>query len=314
MQGLRLDGFRLTSWTMMKSIAIVGAGIAGAVCASQLATLGHAVIVFDKGRGPGGRMSSRRTDSGHRFDHGASRIDVTQPALHELFAPAVVAGLLRRVDDTYTSPSGMNAIGKWLLDGQAARYATKIIRLERAASWHAFDETGLSHGPYDAVVLAIPPVNAGELVIGQNTELARTIASVRMLPRWVAVLAFSEKLKHVPDKSIVTGQIVRRSTSNAIGDAMVIEASQHWSIQHLEVDANAVGNLLTELCLPVLGSATPISIAAHRWRYAFADKPLGRPFLTDQHGLFVCGDWCLGHSIESAWLSAVAVVGSIGRA
>jgi len=299
---------------MMKSIAIVGAGIAGAVCASQLATLGHAVIVFDKGRGPGGRMSSRRTDSGHRFDHGATRIDVTQPALQELFDPAVAAGVLRRVDDAYTSPTGLHALCKWLLDGLPAQYATKIIRLERTASWNAFDEKSQSHGPFDVVVLAVPPVNAAEAVVEQNTELASTIASVRMQPRWVVMLAFSEPLNRVPDQSIVNGHTVRRSTSNPVGDALVIEASQYWSIQHIEMAANAVGKLLTELCLPVLGSATPISIAAHRWRFALADNPLGRPFLTDQYGLFVCGDWCLGHSIESAWLSAVAVVGSIGRA
>jgi len=259
-------------------------------------------------------MSSRRTDSGHRFDHGAPRIDVTQPALHELFAPAVVAGVIRRVDDAYTSPSGMNALCKWLLDGLAAQYATKIIRLERTDSWNAFDEKSQSHGPFDAVVLAVPPVNAAESVIGQNAELARTIASVRMLPRWVAMLAFSEPLNHVPDQSIVNGHLVRRSISNSAGDALVIEASRDWSIEHIEMDADTVGKTLLELGRPCFGSATPESIAAHRWRYAFADKPLGRPFLTDQHGMFVCGDWCLGHSIESAWLSAVAVVGSIGRA
>ena len=52
------------------TIAIIGAGIAGAICASELVRNGHKVIVFDKGRSAGGRMSSKRTENGY-IDLGA---------------------------------------------------------------------------------------------------------------------------------------------------------------------------------------------------------------------------------------------------
>ena len=55
-------------------IAIIGAGMAGLTCATRLSAAGHEVSVFDKGRGPGGRMASRRVEHGgetFRFDHGA---------------------------------------------------------------------------------------------------------------------------------------------------------------------------------------------------------------------------------------------------
>ena len=41
-------------------IAIVGAGISGLMAATYLAEKGKAPVLFDKGRGPGGRMSTRR--------------------------------------------------------------------------------------------------------------------------------------------------------------------------------------------------------------------------------------------------------------
>ncbi|MBJ7444199.1 MAG: NAD(P)-binding protein, partial [Sphingobium sp.] len=38
------------------TLAIIGAGMAGLACADRLAEDGVAVRLFDKGRGPGGRM------------------------------------------------------------------------------------------------------------------------------------------------------------------------------------------------------------------------------------------------------------------
>ena len=45
------------------TIAIVGAGIAGLSCADRLRAAGWAVTLFDKGRAPGGRLSTRRLDT-----------------------------------------------------------------------------------------------------------------------------------------------------------------------------------------------------------------------------------------------------------
>ena len=55
-------------------IAIVGAGLAGLTCAQFLAQAGHHVHVFDKSRGPSGRMSTRRSSDAStewQCDHGA---------------------------------------------------------------------------------------------------------------------------------------------------------------------------------------------------------------------------------------------------
>jgi len=53
----------------MKSLAIIGAGIAGITLARQLQDSAE-VSVFEKSRGFGGRMATRRAGS-YQFDHGA---------------------------------------------------------------------------------------------------------------------------------------------------------------------------------------------------------------------------------------------------
>ena len=63
---------------MTLDVAVIGAGMAGLAAARTLAAAGHAVQVFDKGRGIGGRLSTRRTDYG-AFDHGAQYATVRDP-------------------------------------------------------------------------------------------------------------------------------------------------------------------------------------------------------------------------------------------
>ena len=51
-------------------IGVIGAGIAGGYLVSALGQLGHEVVVFEKSRGFGGRLATRRGE-GVQFDHGA---------------------------------------------------------------------------------------------------------------------------------------------------------------------------------------------------------------------------------------------------
>ena len=56
-------------------VAVLGAGLSGLTCARRLTEQQHTVKVFEKARGPGGRMSTRRAGP-LRFDHGAQYFTV----------------------------------------------------------------------------------------------------------------------------------------------------------------------------------------------------------------------------------------------
>jgi len=62
----------------MIRVAIVGTGMAGLACARRLASAGVAPVLFDKGRGPGGRLATRRAE-GLQFDHGAQYVTARDP-------------------------------------------------------------------------------------------------------------------------------------------------------------------------------------------------------------------------------------------
>ena len=75
--------------------AVIGAGIAGLSCARALAASGVHVTVFDKSRGSGGRMSTRRGE-GWACDHGAQYFTARDPLFQAELARWQAAGVAAR--------------------------------------------------------------------------------------------------------------------------------------------------------------------------------------------------------------------------
>ncbi|RYE52407.1 MAG: FAD-binding protein, partial [Rhizobiaceae bacterium] len=99
--------------------AIIGSGMAGLACADALASAGHSAELFDKGRGAGGRMATRRmhTPLGQvSIDHGAQYFTVRDPGFAQLVARWRSAGIatpwVPAGKDAWIGIPGMNAVIK----------------------------------------------------------------------------------------------------------------------------------------------------------------------------------------------------------
>jgi predicted NAD/FAD-dependent oxidoreductase len=52
--------------------------------------------------------------------------------------------------------------------------------------------------------------------------------------------------------------------------------------------------------------ATPAHASVHCWRYAKTLQPLGTThMLSKKQGIGLCGDWCIGHRVEDAFVSGL---------
>ena len=79
-----------------ESIAVIGAGVSGCALVAQLRRLGYtgSLSLWETGRGPGGRASTRRSrqDHGLRIDHGAPLLNITGATEPLLLQPLLAGG------------------------------------------------------------------------------------------------------------------------------------------------------------------------------------------------------------------------------
>jgi hypothetical protein len=312
---------------MEKPIAIIGAGPAGLACARTLTQAGRGVVLLDKSRAAGGRLATRRAEALGRkfqFDHGAQYVRARDPAFAALLRGLVASGQAAEwaiEDDTrFVGAPGMSALGRALADGLALTTNVTVTRLTRVdADWQAHDAGGGVHGPFAAVVLATPAPQAVPLLAPHAPQLAEAADATVVAPCWALMAAFDAPLPTVPNvlraKDHAIAWVARDSAKpgRAAGtECLVVHAGPEFSRAHLEWDAAAVAPPLLAALESLAGALpAPIHLAAHRWRHALVETPLGAPFLRDAAiGIAACGDWCLGPRVESAWLSGVA----LGRA
>jgi renalase len=131
----------------MTDIAVIGAGIAGLVCAQQLSQAGYSVIVVEKSRGLGGRLATRRLH-GTLADHGACYLkpkgellerfveilrdrhilEVWTDEVYELTTGALLSEPKNR-SPRYVAPGGMSAIAKSLAPGLEILLNQRVIAI-----------------------------------------------------------------------------------------------------------------------------------------------------------------------------------------
>ncbi|KAA5544511.1 FAD-dependent oxidoreductase [Roseiconus nitratireducens] len=326
-------------------VAIVGAGMAGLTAARTLSDHGIDVTVFDKSRGVGGRMSTRRVELPGRgvlrFDHGAQYFTardgrfcrlvnswmhdgLAQPWLGRIVQLSADGSIEEEKRGTarYVGVPGMNQIAKHLAADLVTRLRTPITRVAgQPGSWTLHDQSGETHGPFEIVLCNCPPDQTLRLIDGIS-RLAEPVRQVEMRPCWAVMLA-ADCLGDLP----FDGAFVQDSPISWIASdhakpgrdqppTWMIHASADWSLRHLECDPEMVSETLVAQFRSLVGrEAGPVLFRqAHRWRYAVPASPLESESLYDAtEGIGVCGDWCGGARIEAAYLSGSALAGAVLR-
>ena len=337
----------------MTDIAVIGAGIAGLVCAQQLSQAGYSVLVVEKSRGLGGRLATRRLH-GTCADHGAcylkpkgelftrfveilrSRhiLEVWTEEVYELTAGAPLSEPKNR-SPRYVAPGGMSAIAKSLAPGLEILLNQRVIAITPTPenSWRLTLESSNEELAAKALVVAIPAPQAvmlleplGESVL--DAVFLDNLRSVEFYPSISAIAGYSptsqplpqwKALTFVDDPDLAWIGLDSSKRPNPQQPHFVVQSSADFAQRHLESqDLQPVGQLMLQraaesLSLPWLN--TPEWMQVHRWRYAFPSHPWHEAFLSagTPLPLVCCGDWCGGNLAEGAMLSGLAAADEINN-
>ena len=328
------------------TVAVIGAGLAGLSCAHALLQAGHAVHVFDKARGPSGRMSTRRGEDEHgawQCDHGAQYFTARDPAFRAEVARWQQAGAAALWDARLASFDGstwttshttlerfvgtprMTSPAAWLAQNLSERartqWQTTVQKIERHADGWAI--TSAEHGTlsqrYDAVLLAVPAPQAVPLLSTVSPAGAAVAACAHMRGSWAVMLRYAAPVAMPWDGAFINvGPLrwVARDSSKpgrTGAETWLLHASPEWSDAHLEDSAESVAATLLA-AFAALGGPTPLAATAHRWRYDDTEPALTQGSCWNASlRLGLCGDWLNGGKVEGAWLSGRALAAQILR-
>jgi renalase len=318
-------------------IAVIGAGAAGLACARRLVASGYPVVVFDKGRRPGGRVATRRVED-FAFDHGAQYFTIETADFRMEMDTACEAGAVAPWDGNIVTLSndasetvdehrqrwvgvpGMSDLARHLSTGLDIRCERRVANLVREGkAWRLAADDGSTLAKTDLVVVAVPAPQAATLLAG-SPDLAHRAAAATVAPCWAVMLGFEEPLPLAFAGAFVGAGPLnwiardRSKPERAGNEAWVLHAAPSWSRDYLEADRGAVVEDLRDALQVTVGLRTPrpAFAVAHRWRYARVEKPLGEGCLFDPIlRIGACGDWCLGSKIEAAFTSGLAMAARI---
>ena len=199
-------------------VLVVGAGLAGLICAHRLQTHGIDVTVLEKGRGPGGRQSTRRETLGEHdltFDHGAQYFTVRDPEFARFLAPfregdepvvrtwdtsivSIESGTIRaRSENTerYVCQPGMNGLARALAEPVHTLYSTRVHTCRREDdTWILVDEEDAELARGAALVITAPAAQALAL-LPDEAPLRNRLRAMRYAPCWSVMVHFPRSLE-----------------------------------------------------------------------------------------------------------------------
>ena len=324
---------------MKKRIAIIGAGVSGLTLAQHLKD--HAdVVVFEKARGVGGRMSTRYAEPFY-FDHGTQFFTARSKAFQRFIAPLIASGLIAewkgkvvtfQADNTlkdrlwfephYVAVPHMNSLGRHLAEGLDVRLNTEIAPLgeKHAEGWQLLGKDGTAHGMFDWVISTAPPVqtvNLLQTLLPGDSPLHQiklqgcfTLMIGFKAPwtkPWMAAKVHEKPIEWIAVNSSKPGR-------NKDLTSLVVHSRNDWADEHLEDDLQQTQATLVRQFEAVTGIACDKAeyLSMHRWKYAIVLENEKKGFHLDpERNIAATGDWASASRIEDVWLNAASLAKAI---
>ena len=297
--------------------------MAGLSAANELEKNGHEVVVLDKGRGVGGRMSTRTINEA-KADHGAQYFSVKtnefKELINQLQSENIVAEWMipQRENVRYLGGKGMNTIPKKLAQNLNVVLNEKVILI---SDNEVKTESGNTYS-FDNLIITIPISQITDLLNQSKIKISDQDQAVFDSIYYEPCIAVMAVLNQPTD--IVGGGIILENQPVAwIADnfqkgitsvpTATLHASANYSTEHFD---DNLQNVAKEMLSSVNQYITPDNVQSfqvHRWKFSNATKRYEKPFYqVENQNIFLGGDGFGIGNVEGAFLSGYYLGNHIG--
>ncbi len=314
-------------------VLVIGAGVSGLLCASQLQDAGLKVRVVDKGRGPGGRISTRR-QADARFDHGAQFFTVRDARFQAFVDQWMQAGVVREwfrhsPEDSnpqgyprYCGMEGMASVPRYLATQLDVACGERITELSRNIDvWIATSASGARlAAPYLLLSTPLPQALAlldtsGLDYAGNDKAALRRIRYAKALTT-MAILDGPSALPQTGFVKLLQKPLAWIADNKLKGisphaTAVTIHSDAEFAEQHWGSPDETCGPLMLEAAEQWLGSPVR-EYCCHRWGFTTPLNPWHEKHYTNPAiKLTLAGDAFGGARVEGAALSGIEAAEAI---
>lgn len=324
---------------MRRKIAIIGAGISGLVIANELNKHSD-VLIFEKARGVGGRMSTRFSDPFY-FDHGAQCFTARTKEFNDFLYPLIKQDIIgewkgkivnleigkETSNRLWNEPHlvaipNMNSLCKFMSKDISIKLNTEIIPLSSKyeSGWKLFSKEQEDLGTYDWVISTLPAPQAS-ILFATNLKEDSLIRSITMNSCYSTMIGFKKPFDHSWIAAKVRNNPIKWISINSTKPgrnnkitSIVIQSTSKWANNHLNCDIKHVEELLTTQFKHFIDIDCKKAdyLSTHRWKYAIVQKTeKSGPYIDEEKCLASTSDWCETSRIEEVYLNAVALAKKI---
>lgn len=308
---------------------IVGAGISGASCAGTLSEAGWEVEVFDKARGAGGRLSSRRMEDGWTSLGSpfiSAKRDPFRSQLREWvrqgWLEAVRGNIMKgRATVSWTQAQLQNHYRPLIEPSQLVRNLMGTARLHTESRVARLEprtivlENGEVHGDFDCVICSVPTPQAIPLLQTLPRLQERLQADTEYRPVW----SFIMRWEGGPSADVIQfdDELLNLAVRQANGEGLWAVHSTHlFAETYLQASREEAATRGASALMGLLALPWPVEVeAAHLWKMALPTHSQGGFWLGDRENrVALIGDGIAGAGVERAWESGTRLAQALMQA
>ena len=308
---------------------IVGAGISGASCAGALTEAGWEVEIFDKARGAGGRLSSRRLEDGWT-SLGSPFISAKRDPFRSQLREWVRQGWLEpvrsnimkgRATVSWTEAQLQNHYRPLIEPSQLVRNLMGNARLHTEARVARLEarsivlENGEVHDNFDCVICSVPTPQAIPLLASLPLLQSRLRTDTQYRPVW----SFIMRWEGGPTADVIQfdDELLNLAVRQVDGEGVwAIHSTHLFAETYLDASKEEAATRGASALMGLLALPWPVEVeAAHLWKLAMPVNHQGGFWLSDRENrVALIGDGIAGPGVERAWESGTRLAQALMQA